>query len=177
MGDIHDGEDKSWVIAALDRYERSLTLYAFQILKDLERARDVVQDVFLRLCLQERTSVEPIIREWLFTVCRHRALDLLRKESRMASMSESPIQDPVAGVDPADKVERADHIENLLSEVQKLPPKEREVLKLKFQQSLSYREIGKTMDLSVSHVGVLIHSALKSLRRRMNSPRYEGTNI
>src|SRR5436305_15259890 len=81
-------ENGPWVRDAVDRYEGPLTLYAARLLGDADAARDVVQETFLRLCRQGRAGVEPRLAEWLYTVCRHRALDVLRKESRMSRLSE-----------------------------------------------------------------------------------------
>src|SRR3954447_7360827 len=77
-----------WVRAAVDRFEGPLTLYAARLLGDAEAARDVVQETFLRLCVQDRGPVEGHLAEWLFTVCRNKALDVLRKEGRMARLSD-----------------------------------------------------------------------------------------
>ena len=52
-----------------------------------------------------------------------------------------------------------------------LPPRTQEVLRLRFQEGLSYKEIAGVMQLTVSHVGVLIHNGLKSLRARLDAPR------
>ncbi len=54
----------------------------------------------------------------------------------------------------------------LLHIVGTLPPRQQEVLQLKFQNDLSYQEISEITNLSVSNVGVLIHNALKTLRLR-----------
>jgi RNA polymerase sigma factor (sigma-70 family) len=78
-----------WVHAALRQYEGSLVRYAAQITGDLDRARDVVQDTFLRLCHEPQSKVEPHLAQWLFKVCRNRALDVLRKESRMKTLDET----------------------------------------------------------------------------------------
>ena len=77
-------DDQAWILAALDRLERPLIAHNARILGgDVERARDAVQEAFLRLCKQARAEVEPRITEWLFTVSRSVALDLRRKERRM----------------------------------------------------------------------------------------------
>ena len=55
----------------------------------------------------------------------------------------------------------------LLAFVQELPPRQQEVLRLRFQDALSYREIASVTGASVSHVGVLLHGAMAALRRRM----------
>jgi len=48
-----------------------------------------------------------------------------------------------------------------------LPELQREALRLKLQAGLSYKEIADVLDKSVSHVGVLIHQAIKKLRQQM----------
>ena len=48
---------------------------------DLERARDVVQETFLRLAVQQPSSVDGHLAEWLYRVCRQRALDVCRKDA------------------------------------------------------------------------------------------------
>jgi DNA-directed RNA polymerase specialized sigma24 family protein len=68
--------DQSWIAEALQRYEKPLLRYAAWLLDDRERARDVVQEVFLRLCRQSRERVEDHVSEWLFKVCRNLALDV-----------------------------------------------------------------------------------------------------
>src|SRR4051794_13394171 len=78
-----------WVRSAVARFERPLTQYATHVIGgDLERARDLVQEVFLRLCDQEQDGVESHLAEWLYTVCRNLAIDARRKERRMRLISE-----------------------------------------------------------------------------------------
>ncbi|MFT7619125.1 MAG: RNA polymerase sigma factor (sigma-70 family) [Planctomycetota bacterium] len=167
--------DRVWVREALNQYERPLILYAFQILGDLERAQDVVQDSFLRLCLQDREEIQPIVRAWLFTVCRNRALDVIRKESRMTYMAEEMThpQGSTTDIDPAQLAERRDHLSHILASVAVLPDRQQEILRLKFQQGLSYREIGKVMEVSISNVGVLIHTALRTLRTKLAASHHD----
>ena len=54
-------------------YESQLIAYAANILAgDVERARDVVQDTFLRLWQSEPGRVRDNLKAWLYTVCRNR---------------------------------------------------------------------------------------------------------
>ncbi len=48
-----------------------------------------------------------------------------------------------------------------------LPPRQQEVIRLKFQNELSYREISEIMAISVSNVGFLIHRAIATLRQKL----------
>ena len=45
-----------------------------------------------------------------------------------------------------------------------LPPNQREVIRLKFQNDLSYREIAEVTQLTETNVGFLLHTGLKKLR-------------
>lgn len=67
---------------------------------------------------------------------------------------------------PSEKVEEKEARRFLLEIVATLPVRQQEVLQLKFQDGLSYEEIGAITNLSVSNVGVLIHTALRKLRAR-----------
>ena len=161
-------ENGPWVRAAVDRFEGPLTLYAARFLGDAEGARDVVQETFLRLCAQDRAAVEPRLAEWLFTVCRNRALDVLRKESRMTRLSEEQVHQCASpDPEPSDVVERRETAARVLDLVETLPASQREVIRLKFQNGFSYREISRISGHSVTNVGFLLHTGLKTLRGQL----------
>ncbi len=75
-------------------------------------------------------------------------------------------REPGAGPAPNDRIEQTEASGFLLRIVATLPPRQQEVLQLKFQNELSYQEISEITQLSVNHVGVLLHTALKTLRAR-----------
>lgn len=155
---------EDWIASAVERFGRPLTRYAHGLLGDADRARDVVQDTFVRLCGQRRERVDARLAPWLFTVCRNRAMDVLRKERRMTPLTES--LDATLAEDPpgAPPDAPAGSITDALG---RLPANQREVIRLKFLHEMSYREISKVTGLSESHVGVLIHNGIKALRRHM----------
>jgi RNA polymerase sigma factor (sigma-70 family) len=158
-------ENGPWVRSAVERYEGPLTLYAARLLGDADAARDVVQETFLRLCTQDRATLETRLAEWLFTVCRNRALDVLRKESRMSRLSEEQVQrclSPAPG--PPDVAERREMASRVLDLLESLPINQRDVIRLKFQNGFSYQEISRISGHSVSNVGYLIHAGMKTLR-------------
>ncbi len=151
----------------LRRFERPLLQYATRILGDRDRARDVVQETFVEWQRDERRQTDCAPAKWLFTVCRNRALNICRKEKRMTYLDEE-ILEKQAGAEPApnERMERAEARGFLLRIVATLPSRQQEVLQLKFQNDLSYQEISEITQLSISHVGVLLHTALKTLRAR-----------
>jgi RNA polymerase sigma factor (sigma-70 family) len=163
---------------ALKEYERPLIGYAQGFVHDWERARDVVQDTFIRLCQQDMAKVRDGVKTWLFTVCRNRALDILRKDSRLVEMDEQKLMSiPGKDTSAAAMMEREELQERLDGYLQRLTPNQREVVVLKFQQGLSYDEISRVTGLSTGNVGFLLHHALKRLRewmpRDMTEPNEE----
>jgi len=67
---------------------------------------------------------------------------------------------------PVENLEAKEASGFLLQILNTLPPRQQEVLQLKFQNDLSYQQISEITEMSVSNVGVLIHNALKTLRQR-----------
>ncbi len=153
--------------ALVARFELPLLQYATRIIGDRERARDVVQETFVQLQRSEREQIDAAPAKWLFTVCRNRALNVCRKERRMTFLDDAVLE-PARATDPgpAEQLERKEAGAFLLRILETLPPRQQEVLQLKFQNDLSYQEISEITHLSVSNVGVMIHNALKTLRLR-----------
>jgi RNA polymerase sigma factor (sigma-70 family) len=155
------------VKALLNRLQGPLIRYAFQITGDLERARDVVQDTFLQLCSEDRTSLNGHLEPWLFTVCRNRSLDVRRKEGRMNPLTEVPTEPRSGSPDPSVSMEQAETLGSALRILETLPASQQEVIRLKFQNELSYKEISQVTGLSVTNVGFLIHASLKVIRQTL----------
>jgi len=156
----------TWIVAALDQYEGHLVRYAAWILGDLERAREVVQETFLRLCREQPARVGDHLAQWLFTVCRNLAFDVRKKENRMSPLKD-PETLPTTCDRPATSLEHEETMSHVLRVMETLPKNQREVLRLKFQCDLSYKEISEITKLSVTNVGFLIHTAIKTLRKEM----------
>jgi RNA polymerase sigma-70 factor (ECF subfamily) len=150
-----------------------LTRYATRLLHgDADRARDVVQDTFVKFMAQPVAAVEGHVVEWLFTVCRHRSLDVLRKEGRVSRFAEGQAERVVAGeARPGRGLEAEETQASLLALIEKLPANQQEVVRLKFQSGFSYKEISRITELSVTNVGFLIHTAVTKLRSEFAAMR------
>ena len=175
---LTEPEYENWIEAAIGRYESPLLRYAKHFVGDLETARDIVQDTFLQLCRQSEEELKNRLGQWLYTVCRNRAIDVIRKESRMERVSDrrrdaeernsDRISDPAdTQLGPRATLELAEDTSGLLEQIQRLPDRQQEVLRLKFHGGLSYKEIAEVMDITSSNVGFILHSAITKLRQRM----------
>lgn len=73
-----------------ERESRWLLAVAMRIVRDRELSRDVLQDAFLQIW-QRAASYQRALgsaRGWIYTVVRHRALDVARKAGRESTMGD-----------------------------------------------------------------------------------------
>ena len=157
----------SFVRTAVEQHQAALVRYATRLLGgDADRAQDVVQDTFIRLMAQPPGTVDGHVAEWLFTVCRHRVLDVLRKESRMRRFADGEAERTAAPeMRPGRAMELLERHEALRRLIDRLPANQQEVIRLKFQNGFSYQQISRITSLSVGNVGFILHHAVKALRR------------
>ena len=93
-----DKTDDTWIASIVEEFSSPLLAYTIRFVGDRDRAKDVVQHAFVKLCRQNRADVEHTTKAWLYTVCRNRALDILRKEARMTApspRSANPLWRPI----------------------------------------------------------------------------------
>jgi RNA polymerase sigma factor (sigma-70 family) len=184
-----DTERRAWVLAALDQFEGRLLRYTQRLLNDAEESRDVVQFVFLRLCDQSPEKIGDRLAQWLYTVCRNRAMDVLRVNGRTvgwgdvgwdkaASAAAGPpssngkpvgrrsrgeLVPPYTNKDPADSAEQAELHALLRALIEHLPAGQREAIDL-WADGFSYQQIADITSQKEGHVRVLVHRGLKALR-------------
>ena len=160
--------DQAWLAQVFREHEVPLMAYCTHFLGDPDRAGDVVQDAFVKLCKQPRQQVQDCVRQWLYRVCRNRALDILKKEQRMKSLDDAhAAAQPGRETDPRVTTERTENAREAANLICDLPKNQQEVIRLKVHGGMSYREISDITGLSVSNVGYLLHVGLKSVRTRL----------
>jgi RNA polymerase sigma factor (sigma-70 family) len=160
--------DAAWVRDLVGRLEKPLVRYAARFFRgDLDRARDVVQDAFLRLVREGRVETEGHEAEWLYRVCRNRCLDVLRKDQRMTALGDMQMATDVDGGTVASAAADTERRDEVAAMLEALPPRQQEVIRLKFLGGLSYKEIARVTNLTATNVGFLIHTGLKTVRRNL----------
>jgi RNA polymerase sigma factor (sigma-70 family) len=160
-------DQAAWLDRAVTRYQSLLQRYALRLVGDAQRAQDVVQDTFLKLVRENRSELNGRLAEWLYTVCRNRALDVRRKESRMVALADEAEVAATAHSSESADAQTKETFGTALAALAKLPERQQEVVRLKFEHELSYQQIAEVTGLSVSNVGYLLHTALKALRQRL----------
>jgi len=144
-------------------YDR-LFRYVARITGDVEQAKDIVQETFLRLylLLRQGKSVENLAG-WLFCTGRNLAIDYLRQQ-RAEFFDEWPAEDIVISPlnQEEDLLERERNRAVRLT-LATLPPRERACLELR-ARGLAYKEIAQVLGISVNSVGPTLAHGLRKLR-------------
>jgi RNA polymerase sigma-70 factor (ECF subfamily) len=144
-------------------HQRRLFKYFCRAVGETETARDLTQDVFLRV---SRTAVPAAsdgeVRAWLFKIARNLAIDHHREHLRRPEPSElidnaarSPSQDVDLAVNKA---------------LAKLGDLDRDVFLMREVSGLGYEEIGRACGLTPDAVRSRIHRARLQLREDLASP-------
>ncbi len=162
---------------AYERYSDELFRHCALRLKDRERAIEITQEAFVRAWqYMERGEEVREIRPFLYRILRNLIIDEYRKhkttslEGMMTEESES-----VEHLLPADEtntlesaIERFDGA-RALKLLQELPDTYREVLLLRYVDSLTPGEIAKQIGESENAVSVRVHRGLKKLKALMEA--------
>lgn len=158
--------DLDWIKSAIERHQGALLRFASALVGP-GAAPDVVQDTFLRLVAARREDVQDHLTGWLFTVCRNRAFELKRSPARksqpLSEGEEMMSTEPTA----AEVLERRDEHGRVMRLIDELPERHRELVAMRFAGGLSYKEIAGVTGLSETNVGFILHTALKTLKRRL----------
>jgi RNA polymerase sigma factor (sigma-70 family) len=161
---MEESTTRQWFLEVLERNERALVRYAAKLTGNLEQGQELVQETFLKLLEDPAAAPRDHIIPWLFTVCRNKAFDAKRKEKRMVT---GPACDKIPDERQelaSQGIEKREEQNQMLGLLQTLPANQREVIRLKFQNGMSYKEISQVTGLSVSNVGFLMHTGLKQMR-------------
>jgi len=155
----------------MTRFETALVSYATRLTGDVEQARDVVQDTFLRWLDKGSDCPDEALGTWLYTTCRRRAFDVRRKEQRMKAREEFAAagEATVVDGDPSARLIQGERMTGLMQTLGELPERQQEALRLRFQHGMSYRQIGEVMGQTASNVGFLLHQGMNTLRRRLGA--------
>ena len=124
--------------------------YALSIVCDEDLAKDIVQDVFMKLWNQrEKLKQIENMEAWSMTVTRNHCLDLFRKKKmHVVDLTEAKHQ--ISGHDVADHLSiNNDLMEKIQYALTLLPEKQKEIFRLRDLVGYSNQEIEKILDLSL----------------------------
>ena len=142
-------------------HQQAVFRYLCRTVGQAETARDLTQEVFLRVSRAEVPQADPAgLRAWVFTIARNLALNHRRDERPRAIAVSWPDAEPAVQ-------ELAVAIQQALEALQ---PLDRDVFLLRETGGLSYDEIAAACDLTVEAVRARLKRARRDLRAALDGP-------
>ena len=153
---------------AFDRLYRSsrddVYAYVAGLLRDSTTAEEVTAAAFER-AFRKRNRFDPERgepRAWLFGIARNAALDELRRRGRQAELTTEPVDVESFGF--SESAEDSERRLAVSAALERLEPRERELIALKFFAGLANAEIAQVLGITESNAGTKLHRAMTKLR-------------
>ncbi|MBO3697593.1 RNA polymerase sigma factor [Roseivirga sp. E12] len=154
-------EKEFWdIIAPLNP---SILGFAFRLLNDQEKAKDIHQDTLEKLWKRRRKlKKEGNIKSLAMTITKNKCIDLIRLEGRYIDRSINELE-----LHTKQDFESKDLIHQIKVRMKQLPTKQQMIIELKDFQGFSNSEIGAIMDMTVNNVRVNLSRARKFLTEQL----------
>ena len=138
---------------------------AYFILESESDAQDAVQEMFVRLW-EQRESLETVVnpKAYCITLVRNICIDMIRRSGTCRSTSGIPDTIP-AGTDTAERMEQRERMARVMDAIDRLPDRQRQVLRMRVFQELSYKEIEEKTGIGYLTLRVLLSQARKQLKK------------
>src|SRR5438477_12342142 len=146
--------------------ESPLLGYALRYVGEINLAQDMVQEAFMQLHTRFHHVREP--RRWLYRTIHNLALNQRRRSDKIVPLNPPEEDSSVADTAdpqplPDEQIARWERIGLVRLSLETLDDRSRELIRLKFNEDLSYKEISARTGLTVGNVGYLLHHALKDI--------------
>lgn len=147
----------------VDDHADGVFRFILKNIRDEEKARDVVQDVFAKMWEKIKDIAPGKSKSYLFTAAYHTMIDYIRKDKRITEYQVSGQYETSVSTQYSDLKEILDEA------VDKLPDIQKSVILLRDYEGYSYKEIGEITDLNESQVKVYIYRARLFLKNYLVS--------
>jgi RNA polymerase sigma factor (sigma-70 family) len=152
-------------------YEARIYGHILRLVKNTEDARDILQETMVRALTQlDQFNPGHSFAGWLYRIATNKALDFLRHrkvELRTFAYEEDvPIESVADRAMPGDEeVARRLKWETVKACMERLDPRYKAVLFLRYKDGLAYKEIAQALEIPMGTVKVLLHRGRKELKR------------
>lgn len=147
----------------VDKYSDNLYRFILKNIKDDDKAKDIVQDTYVKFWEKKDAIDEVKIKSYLFTTAYHTLIDMVRKEKRQANYSS------VKAENFSTTETYSDLQEVLLEAIDKLPEDQKAVILLRDYEGYAYNEIAEITNMTESQVKVYIFRGRKFLKDYLGS--------
>jgi RNA polymerase sigma-70 factor (ECF subfamily) len=163
----------------VEKYRQPVMNVVYRILRDATEAEDVAQNVFVQVHKSaQRYEISAKFSTWLFTITRNLCLNEIRRRSRHPADSldathadddDQPLRqfEDKKNFSPPESLLQNELAQKIETALAALPENQRTAILLCRQNELSYEEIAKVLDCSLSATKSLIHRGRETLKEKL----------
>jgi RNA polymerase sigma-70 factor (ECF subfamily) len=149
------------------RYETRLIAYAARYIGSLDLAKDVCQEVFLKLISKPpRVLICDSVGPWLFRVTRNLAIDKRRRRKFEIQEEDNELPEAREEGTPLSSLTAKDDLDMIRDMVDELPKDIREVVELRIDGRVPFKDIAVILDIPQGTALWRMHRAVQLLRQR-----------
>jgi RNA polymerase sigma-70 factor (ECF subfamily) len=151
----------------VNTYYEPLCNYIFSLTKNSALAEDIVQDVFTQVWVnRKKLNPKKSVRNYLYTLTYNQFIDYYRKRKPMLFLEKKHL-DALEHMVEMDPIETQELLAKINREIEKLPPKCKEIFILNKREGLTHTEISTFLNVSVKTVEGHISRAFKTLNQKL----------
>ncbi|WP_150452052.1 RNA polymerase sigma factor [Arenibacter lacus] len=168
---IH-GNEKAYM-TLLDTYQRRLYAYALTLSGDADTAQDIVQNVFLNTWRSRKTlNPDLSLQSFLYKSVYNAFVNHYQQHKANMILQNKYVEALTEVVEETNENDLARMIKIMNAEIDKLPPKCREIFILSKKEGLTNKEIAQHLNISIKAVEAQITKAFGVLRSKLGE-RYK----
>lgn len=148
------------------KYKNRLQYFIFNIVKDYQRAEDIVQEVFIYV-MQHEIKEGYSFKYYLYLVAKSKALNCINTEKRRSEINEKYLskESDMVEQDVSDIVMKKENKKTLIEAINTLDDKYKNAIYLTKIEEMSYKETADILGESINNVKTLVHRGKRNLRK------------
>ena len=142
--------------------------YVFRLIRDEEIAKDICQDVFMKLYTEvsEGKKIE-LIKSWLFKCATNDFLNRVKRGKVIVFEQLSSKHESQNIQNPEEKYIKTERLKYIEQAIEKVSPNEKQLIYL-FQEDFSYAEISEIIGIKYSSVGKTLSRAIQKVSAQLH---------
>ena len=142
--------------------------FALRIVEDDSEAKDVVQEVFIKVWnRREEMHLYKNMEAWCMRLTRNLSIDKLRSKHRRVVPLETSTAMPQTDTTPYQQAAMKDTVDYIRHLMESLPLKQKMVMQLRDIEGMSYQEIADALEIPLNQVKVNLFRARKTIRQQL----------
>ena len=152
-------------------YYGALNNYGYKFTRNSNLIEDAIHDLFVRLWTTRTNLGEPAsIKNYLYKSLRNTLIRKIKNEEKYTGIDadEYPLGFEVSYNNQADlAIEEKEFREKVKAVINTLPPRQKEIIYLRFYEGLSYDEIADIMSIGINSAYKMLYKALENLQQTL----------